>query len=115
MGTLRLHAPTYGDLVALRELLSDGGVLRLRRPSSRASAVDDTTLLVEKATESLVSDSAPAGARYFDIDYQAVTEITYNPVDPTWTYDALVIEQATYSDALAAYATYTALAAGPPA
>jgi hypothetical protein len=114
-GTLRLHAATFSDVVALRELRSDGGVLRLRRPSSHASAVDDMTLLVDKFDESLVSDSAPAGARYVDIEYQAVSEITYNPVDPTWTYDALVIERATYSDARAAYATYTALAAGPPA
>jgi hypothetical protein len=112
-GTLRLYCAALADRAALVDLLSDGGVLRLRRPSTSA-AVDDATLLVEEYEESLVSDSAPAGARYLDIDVQAVAEITYNPVDPSWTYDALVVEQATYTSALAAYATYTALAAGPP-
>jgi len=114
-GTMRLYCPTLNDRVALIELLSDGGVLRLRRPAICAPAVDDATLLVEEYEEALVSDSAPAGARYLDLDVQAVAEITYNPVDPAWTYGALVVEQATYATALAAYPTYTALAAGPPA
>lgn len=113
-GTLVLYLPNLSQRAELRSLLSDGGTLRLRRPARNSEAVDDMTILVEELEEELVSDSAPAGARYLHLEYQSVSDITYQPVDPDWTYSALLVEQATYDDVFATYATYTALAAGQP-
>jgi hypothetical protein len=110
--TLRLHVEGMVERADLRALLARGEPLILRTPC--AAAVDDVTFLPLRWTEELVSASQPGGARWMDVEYQAVMDnpTSYRPL-PDWSWDELEAAYESWDAVEAAYATWDAVEAGP--
>jgi hypothetical protein len=110
--TLRLHVADMVARIGLRALLARGEPLILR--TMCGDAVDDVTFLPLRWTEELVSASRPAGARWMDIEYQAVMDnpTAYRPL-PDWSWEALEAAYESWAAVEAAYATWDQVEAGP--
>jgi hypothetical protein len=112
--TLRLHTDGRDGTDQVLVLLATGAPLILRTPCR--DAVRDCTLLPLTWTEDVVSASRPSGARWLDIDYQAVTTdpMVYGGL-PDWSWETLaaVPELSSYDDVVAMFGTWAATARGP--
>jgi hypothetical protein len=112
--TLRLHAADRDGVDRVLALLATGGPLILRTPCP--AAVRDCTLLPTRWTEDVVSASKPGGARWLDIEYQAVTAdpMVYGGL-PDWSWQELaaVPELSNYDDVVAMFGTWSVTARGP--
>jgi hypothetical protein len=112
--TLRLHTAGREGTDHVLALLATGGPLILRTPC--ADAVRDCTLLPLRWTEDLVSASKPAGPRWLDIEYQAVTTdpMVYGGL-PDWSWEEMAAtpELSNYDDVSAMFHTWAATALGP--
>jgi hypothetical protein len=77
--------------------------------------VDDVTFLPLRWTEELVSESRKSGARWVDVEYQAVMDdpSRYVPL-PSWSWTSLEAAFATWEDVEASYATWADVEQGAP-
>jgi hypothetical protein len=110
--TMRLHMPDLAHRVNLRTLLARGEPLILR--ATCRDAVDDVTFLPLRWTEALVSESRKSGARWVDIEYQAVMDdpSRYVPL-PSWSWTSLEADYDTWEDVEASYPTWADVEQGP--
>jgi hypothetical protein len=110
--TLRLYLPDAQTRREALDLLKRGEPLILRTLCT--SAVDDVTMLPTSWSDPLVAESQRAGARWLDIDYQAVRDRpdSYLPL-PAWKWVDFEAAHVSWTVAERAYPSWVEAEAGP--
>lgn len=112
-GPLALRIETVTERAALLTLLRPGNPLMFR--GACPPTVDDLTILVETAEESLILDNRPEGPYLWTLDYQAITvDLGPYDVDSARSYDTVKAAVSAYDTLYATYATYDAVRTGTP-